>query len=319
VSLPVTIADVEAAAERLASQNPLTPLLRLPGGGAVFAKCENLQRTGTFKFRGAYNKTASLSPEVRARGLVTDSSGNHGQAVAYVASLFGVPAVVAMPRNAVPFKVEQTRRWGAEVVWTGEGSEERTRVARQIAAERGATHIPPFDDELVVAGQGTIGLELVSQLPELETVVVPVGGGGLISGIAAAVKAKLKGVRVVGVEPELAADAKSSLESGQRVTWSAGDAVRTIADGVRTQTIGELNFTLMRELVDEMVTVPEAAILQAMGWLAIEAKLAVEPTGAVSLAAVQTGAVRGSGPTVVILSGGNYAPELMAQVLSQLA
>lgn len=318
MSLSVTIADVEVAAGRLADQFPLTPLVRLPQEGAVFAKCENLQRTGTFKFRGAYNKASSLDPEVRARGLVTDSSGNHGQAVAYVASLFRVPAVVAMPSNAIQFKVERTRRWGAELVWTGEGSQERTRVARQIAADRGATHIPPFDDELVVAGQGTIGLELAAQLPELEQVVVPVGGGGLISGIALAVKAKLRGVRVIGVEPELAADAKASLESGQRVTWSAEDVVRTVADGARTQAIGELNFTLMRELVDEIVTVPEAAILQAMGWLAIEAKLAVEPTGALALAGVQTGAVRGSGPLAVILSGGNYAPAQMAQVLLEM-
>jgi threonine dehydratase len=315
-TLPVSLADVEAAAGRLDGVAVRTPLLRLPLPGDVHVKPESLQRTGSFKFRGAYNALSSTPRERIERGVVADSSGNHAQGVAAAASLLGVPATIVMPDNAAVVKVERTAAWGAEIVRCASSSDERQRVAAGLRDERGLEYVPPFDDARIIAGQGTVGLELVHDLPDVATVVVCVGGGGLISGVATAVKALRPEARIVGVEPELAADAQESLRAGRIVSWPAADVTRTICDGVRTQALGELTFATISELVDEIVTVSEAAVLDAMRWLAFEAKLLVEPTGALTLAALRSGAVAAEGATVLVVSGGNVDAALAADVLA---
>jgi len=315
--LPVSLADVEAAARRLEGIAVRTPLLRLPLDGEIFVKPESLQLTGSFKFRGAYNALVSTSLEAIKRGVVADSSGNHAQGVAAAAALVGVPATIVMPENAAPVKVARTAAWGAEIVRCANSSEERQRVAAEIRDARSLEYVPPFDDVRIIGGQGTVGLEIAQALPDVRTVVVCIGGGGLASGVATAVRALCPDAHVIGVEPELAADARQSLREGRIVTWPAADVTRTICDGVRTQALGELTFATIFALVDEIVTVPEAAVLDAMRWLALEAKLVVEPTGALTLAALQTGAVAAEGPTVLVVSGGNVDPSLAATVLSQ--
>jgi threo-3-hydroxy-L-aspartate ammonia-lyase len=312
----VTLSHIRAAAERIRGEAIRTPLIRLPVNGEIYAKPENLQRTGSFKFRGAYNALINLEPSVRARGVVADSSGNHAQGVAAAAHLLGVPAVIVIPENAPPIKVERTKAWGAEIVRCPNASDERMRVAREIRDARGLSYIPPFDHPDIIAGQGTAGLEIVEDLPDVDTVLVCVGGGGLLSGIAAAVKTLAPNARVIGVEPELAADARESLKSGKRVSWDAALVTRTVCDGVRTQGIGELNFSIISSLVDDIVTVPENAVLEAMRFYALEAKLAVEPTGALTLAALQTGVVTARGKTVCLVSGGNFDPKLYASVIA---
>jgi len=310
-SLPVSLADIKAAARLLDGVAKRTPLLRLPLDGEVYVKPESLQRTGSFKFRGAYNALASTPREQIERGVIADSSGNHAQGVAAAASLLGVQATIVMPENAVPLKVLRTAAWGVEIVRCANSSDSRERMVAEIGAERGLEYIPPFDDARIIAGQGTVGLEIAESLAEVAAVVVPVGGGGLISGVATAVKALCPGVRVIGVEPELAADARESLREGRIVRWRAEDVVRTVCDGVRSQALGELTFAAISALVDEIVTVPDEAVLEAMRWLALEAKLVVEPTAALTLAVVQTGAVAIEGPTVLIVSGGNVDPGLV--------
>lgn len=314
--LPVSLTDIEAAAGRIAGQAVRTPLLRLPLDGEVYIKPESLQRTGSFKFRGAYNALASTPRQRIERGVVADSSGNHAQGVAAAASLHGVPATIVMPENAAHVKVERTARWGAEIVRCGASTEERQRVAAEIRDERRLEYIPPFDDTRIIAGQGTVGLELVRDLPDVQTIVVCVGGGGLISGVATAVKALRPDARVIGVEPELAADAQQSLREGRIVRWSAEDVTRTVCDGVRTQSLGELTFATISAVVDEIVTVSDTAVLAAMRYAMLEAKLLLEPTGALTLAALVTGAAQAVGPTVIVASGGNADPTLLASVLA---
>jgi len=316
-TLPVSLADIEAAASRLDGVAVRTPLLRLPCDGEVYVKPESLQRTGSFKFRGAFNALASTPVAAIERGVVADSSGNHAQGVAAAASLHGVPATIVMPENAAAVKVARTAAFGAEIVRCANSSEERQRVAAEIRDARSLEYIPPFDDARIIAGQGTVGLEIAQDLPEVATVVVCVGGGGLISGISTAVKALCPSARVLGVEPELAADAQASLREGRIVTWPAADVTRTICDGVRTQALGELTFATIAALVDEIVTVSEEAVLEAMRWLALEAKLLVEPTAALTLAALRTGAVAAAdGPIVLVVSGGNVDPAFAAAVLA---
>jgi threonine dehydratase len=315
-SLPVSVEDVEVAARRIEGVAVRTPLLRLALEGAVYVKPESLQRTGSFKFRGAYNALASTPRQAIERGVVADSSGNHAQGVATAAALLGVPATIVMPENAAPVKVERTAAWGAEIVRCANSSDERMRVAAELRDGRALEYVPPFDDVRIIAGQGTVGLELVEALPDVRTVVVCVGGGGLISGVATAVRALAPEARVVGVEPELAADAQQSLREGRIVRWPAADVTRTICDGVRTQALGALTYATISALVDEIVTVTDEAVLEAMRWLALEAKLVVEPTGALTLAALRTGAVAADGPTVLVVSGGNVDPGLAASVLS---
>jgi threonine dehydratase len=313
--LPVSLGDVEAAAEQIAGVAVRTPLLRLPLDADVYIKPESLQRTGSFKFRGAYNALASVPRERIERGVVADSSGNHAQGVAAAAALLGVPATIVMPENAAPVKVERTAALGAEIVRCGNSTDERQARAAQICAERRLEYVPPFDDVRIIAGQGTVGLELVHDLPEVQTVVVCVGGGGLISGVATAVKALRPHVRVVGIEPEWAADAQESLREGRIVRWHAKDVTRTVCDGVRTQALGELTFATISALVDEIVTVSDQDVLDAMRYAMLEAKLMLEPTGALTLAAILSGVVVADGPTALIASGGNVEPSLLASVL----
>jgi threonine dehydratase len=315
---PVSIEDIQAARERVAPVVIRTPLHRflgrdLPGGNLLWLKAENLQRTGSFKIRGAYNAVAGLGDEERRQGVITYSSGNHGQAVACAAHLQGIKAVIVMPEDAMPVKIEATRRWGAEVVFAGHSSLDRQERAMELVRERGYTVIPPFDDPRIIAGQGTAGLEIIEQLPELEAVVIPVGGGGLVSGISTAVKALRPDVLVIGAEPAGGADARDSLEQGKLVTWSH---VNTVADGLRTSRIGQLNFQTMQECVDAIVTVSDDEALRAVGMLANEAKLVVEPSGAVAPAAVLFGRT-GLEKRVVaaVISGGNIEPSRLQACL----
>ncbi len=313
--LPVTLEDVRTAAKRIAGVAIRTPLLQLPINGNIYAKPENLQRTGSFKFRGAYNALAALSPEIRAKGVVADSSGNHAQGVAAAANLFGVPACIVIPENAPEIKVERTRAWGAEIVRCPNSSIERLKIALEIRDTRGLSYIPPFDFENIIAGTGTIGLEILEDLPDVDNVLVCVGGGGLLAGIAVAIKSLNPKARVIGVEPELAADAKESFKTGHIVEWDSSLTTRTICDGVRTQSIGTRNFKIISSLVDDIVTVSEDAVKAATRWYALEAKLAVEPTGALTLAAIQSNAVKLEGRTVCIVSGGNFDPKLYASLM----
>lgn len=314
----VTLDHIEQARDRIAGPIVRTPLL--PGFGLdvrndneLWLKAENLQRTGSFKARGAYNAVAGLGEEERAHGVITYSSGNHGQAVAFAAHMAGVRAVIVMPEDAIPLKVDLTRRWGAEIEFAGHTSLDRQARAMELIERHGYVVIPPFDDPRIIAGQGTAGLEIVDQLPDLDAVVVPVGGGGLISGIATAVKSLRPGVRVIGVEPEGAADARDSLHNGSIVTW---DRVETVADGLRTSRIGERNFAAIRRYVDEIVTVSEEAILETVGALAMGARIVVEPSGAVATAAVLSGHTGLSGQRVVaVISGGNVDPQRLIDCL----
>ena len=264
----VTIDDIRAAAARIQGVAVRTPLVRM---GDAWVKPESLQPIGAFKIRGAYNAVASLRPE----GVVTHSSGNHGQALAYAAREFGVPCVVVVPEGAPGLKVTAIEGWGAEVVIVP--PDQREVVAEKVAQERGLTLVPPYDHPAVIAGQGTVGLEIIEDLPEVEVVLVPVGGGGLASGVSTAVKALRPDVRVIGVEPELAGDAAESLATGRRVEWEPARTYRTIADGLRT-TLSELTFAHLRERLDGIVTVSEDEIKAAMGHLARSARLVLVST-----------------------------------------
>lgn len=314
-----SLRDLEEAAHRIHARTYRTPLLPLPeGDGALFAKAENLQRTGSFKIRGASNFLARLDPAVRARGVVTHSSGNHGQGVACAAADHGVAATVVIPHSAAAVKVERTAAWGARIVRSDNSKASREGTAEAIAAESGATLVPPYDHPWIVEGQGSIGLEIVAELPEVANVLVCVGGGGLIAGIAAALRAKGSTAQVIGVEPSLAADAGASFAAGRIVSWPSEEVVRTVADGVRTQALGEHPFEVIRATVDAFVDVPEAAILDAAAWYLRDAHLAVEPTGGLTLAAYRMlrageGPVRlKPGPTVLLVSGGNADARVLA-------
>jgi threonine dehydratase len=311
----VDLARIRAAAETLRGVAVRTPLVALgdPARGHLL-KAESLQPIGAFKIRGAYNAAASLAPADRARGLITYSSGNHAQGVARAARLLGVPAVIVMPENAPTIKRARVLADGAEVVTVGNASAERQAVAERLAIERGLAMIPPYDDDRIIAGQGTCGLEIAEDLPDLALVLVPVGGGGLASGVAAAVKALRPSARVVGVEPELAADAQESLARGEIVEWSAAEVSRTIADGTRTQALGPRTFAHLRAFLDGIVTVREDEIAAAVRIAAEEARLVVEPSGALSIAALrfhaaEVGAAARPGSVVCVVSGGNVDPE----------
>lgn len=309
--------EVEAAAARIANAVRRTPLLATELGtphAPLYVKAECLQIGGSFKIRGALNAVAQLSPEQRARGVITHSSGNHAQALARAARSAGIAATIVMPEQAPLIKRAATQALGAQVVLVDIA--ERDAEMRRIQAESGATFISPFDDRDIIAGQGTLGLEIAADLPAVATVYVPVSGGGLISGIAAALKAKLDDVRVVGVEPELAGDLAEGFAAGQRVVWDSSLTGRTIADGLRVPAVGELNWRHITELVDDVVTVSEAEIRAAMRRVALEAKLVAEPSGAVSVAGSLRYADRfAAGPAVAVVSGGNVEPALLRDVL----
>ncbi len=310
----VGIDDIRAAARVLrgiAIRTPLVPYGRPEDG--IFLKAESLQPIGAFKIRGAYVAIAGLTPAERERGVITYSSGNHAQGVARAARLLGAPAVVVMPDDAPAIKRERVAADGAEIVTVGPASEERRERAEAIAAERGLAIIPPYDDDRIIAGQGTVGLEIAEDLADVAAVVVPVGGGGLASGVAAALKALVPDARVIGVEPELAADARDSLERGEIVRWSAEDVSRTIADGTRTQALGERTFAHLRAHLDGIVTVTEAEIAAAVRLAAEGARLVAEPSGALALAAIvfrraELGLGASPGAVVGVVSGGNVDP-----------
>lgn len=311
----VTLDDIRAAADRIRGSVLRTPLVPAPWGDPdrpLWLKPENLQAIGAFKVRGAFNAIAHLDPAVRARGVVAYSSGNHAQAVAHAAATFGISASIVMPEETPQIKIDATRRHGAEVVLCAAG--QREKVAEEVVARTGGVLIPPFDHPDVIAGQGTIGLEIVEDLPDVATVIVPVSGGGLASGIGTAVKALAPQARVVGVEPELAADTAASLAAGHRVDWSIEDRNRTIADGLRSQP-SELTFAHLQKVIDELITVSENEIRAAVRELALRAHLVAEPSGATALAAYLTRETP-PGPTVVVVSGGNVEPTLLAEILA---
>ena len=312
--------DVRSAAAQLEGVAHRTPVLSSrtldrQTGAAVALKAEVFQRGGAFKFRGAYNRISRLGPDERARGVVTYSSGNHAQAVAIAASLLGATAVVVMPEDSPASKMAATRGYGAEVVLYDRYREDRVALGEAVAIERGLTLVPPYEDPLVIAGQGTAALELLQDRPDLDVLVVPVGGGGLIAGSATVAKVLRPGIRVVGVEPEAGDDTRRSLEAGTRVRLP--EVPRTIADGLQVDIPGELTFALNRLLVDQVVTVTDPQIVQAMAFLFERLKVVVEPSGAVGVAALLCGAVDGGGARVgVILSGGNIAADVFARLLS---
>lgn len=306
--LPVTIDDVRVAAERIAPYIHHTPLMKSAAlstmtGADLRLKAEHLQRSGSFKLRGALNKLLALSEAERRNGVVAFSSGNHAQGVALAARLTGTHATIVMPSDAPQVKLEATTNYGADVVLYNRLAEDREAIARQLAEERGAVLVPPFDDPLVIAGQGTLGLEMAEAWPELEMVLIPIGGGGLIAGIATALKVQLPHVQVIGVEPEVADDARRSLESGTIVRI---DVPRTVADGVATPAVGKYPFAIMRVLLDSIVTVSEDEIMRALELVMTRTKQVVEPTGVLSTAAALFGKVDVRGRKVVsLLCGGN--------------
>jgi threonine dehydratase len=311
----VGIDAIRAAAETLRGVAIRTPLVAFGRPETRrFLKAESLQPIGAFKIRGAYVAVALLTADERARGVITYSSGNHAQGVARAARLLGTPAVVVMPSDAPALKKARVEADGAEIIVVGTSSEERQQVAEELAATRGLTIIPPYDDDRIIAGQGTVGLEIAEDLPDLAAVLVPIGGGGLASGVAVAIRALVPGARIIGVEPELAADARESLREGRVVRWPAADVSRTIADGTRTTAIGLRNFAHLSRLLDSIVTVSEGEIAAGIRLTAEESRLVAEPSGALTVAAMafrSAGAGLDSltGPIVAVVSGGNVDPE----------
>jgi len=315
----VNLADVRAAQSLIHGIATRTHLIEFDHHDAdrrLYLKPENQQPIGAFKIRGAYNKIASLSEDDRTRGVISYSSGNHAQGVAYAARALGVKAVIVMPNNSPAIKREATAAMGAEIVIVGPGSTERQLKAEELAAQHGYVIVPPYNDEKIIAGQGTMGLEIVEDLPDVEAVLVPVGGGGMISGIATAIKLSNPSARVIGVEPELAADAQASLRSGKIVAFTAEQVSRTIADGLRTQSIGPINFEHMRRYVDDIVTVTENEIRETLKLLAANPKTIAEPSGAVAVAAFlfHRDQLPNTKLNVAIISGGNIDPKLLQEL-----
>jgi len=316
----ITLEKIQQAQERLRGIALRTPLQRVSfREGEVYLKPENLQPIGSFKLRGAYNKIATFSPGQRERGVIAYSSGNHAQGVAYAARAMGCHATIVMPDNSPQLKLEKTRALGAEIVIVGPSSDERKARAEELAQQKGYALVPPYDDEAIIAGQGTMGLEILTDLPETTSVLVCVGGGGMISGIAAAVKNMRPSPKVYGVESELGAKAKASFEAGERLAFPAEETTRTIADGLRTQSVGECNFEHIQRYVDGFISVSEDEIREAVRRLAFDAHLIAEPSGAVPLAAAlfHRNEFPSSGKTVAIVSGGNIAPEMLKQILTE--
>ena len=310
----VTLERIRAAARRLEGVALRTPLLAWDG--STWLKPESLQPVGSFKIRGAYAKISSLTDAQRSAGVITYSSGNHAQGVARAARILGVRATIVMPDKAPAIKVAGVERDGARIVRCGPASDERRAVAERLATDEGLTLVPPYDDLEVIAGQGTIGLEVVDQLPGLTSVFIPVGGGGLSSGIATAVKSLRPDARVIGVEPELAADARDSLRAGRIVAWSADDVGRTSADGMRALQLGDAPFAHLVRYLDEIVTVSEDEIAAATREAAARARLVVEPSGATALAAHLSGRAGSDAARVVVISGGNVDPDRYAAILA---
>lgn len=317
----VTLADLEAAQHRLRDviiRTPLLPAERISEdlGARIFFKAENTQRSGSFKLRGAYNTISLLSPEERGRGVIAHSAGNHAQGVALAAKLLGAQATIVMPEHAPLTKVVATRRWGAEVILHGASFDDAGTRARELQAERGLTYVHAFDNANVVAGQGTLGLELAEDLPNVQLMVVPIGGGGLISGIAIALKALCPGVRIVGVQAEGCAPVPQSLLAGEPVV---ARTARTIADGIAVKRPGELTLSIIKELVDDVVTVSDDEIVRAIAYLVQNARQVVEGAGAAGVAALLAGKVglRAGEVAATVLCGGNIDDTLLTRVIEQ--
>jgi threonine dehydratase len=317
----VTLEEISAAAARIARIAVKTPLVRSPFPGVhgdVWLKAESLQPIGSFKLRGAANKILQLKPDEIRRGVITYSSGNHAQGVAYAARAVGAKAVIVMPSNAPAIKRAATLALGAEIVNVGVASSERLATAEQLVREHGYVVIPPYDDEQIIAGQATCGLEIVEKIPDVDLVLSPVSGGGLLSGTATAVKLLNPKARVFGIEPELAADTAESFRTGKIVTWPAELTSRTIADGLRTQSVGVRNFAHIQAYVDGIITVTEDEIRSAMRAIVATARLVPEPSGAVTTAALlfHASQLPPFRKAVALVSGGNVDPELLADVLT---
>jgi threonine dehydratase len=316
----ITLRDLHAAQSRLKGITAHTQLIPFPlcaeDPRRLLLKPENQQPIGAFKLRGAYNKIASLSEAERKRGVISYSSGNHAQGVAYAARALNVKSVIVMPNNAPAIKREATAKLGAEIVVVGPGSDERKNKAEELAAQHGSIIVPPYNDEQIIAGQGTIGLEILEDFSEVETILSPVGGGGLISGVATAIKLTHPKVKVIGVEPELAADAQASLRAGKIVQFPAEQVSRTIADGLRTQSIGAINFEHIRAYVDDIITVTEDEIHQAMKYLSANPATVAEPSGAVATAGFIFHAkeLPETMQNVAIISGGNIELEMLKEL-----
>ena len=318
----VSLDTIRAAAARIAGIAIKTPLVRAPFPGVsgdVYLKAESLQPIGAFKIRGAANKILQLTPEEIRRGVITYSSGNHAQGVAYAARAVGAKAVIVMPSNAPAIKRAATLALGAEVVDVGPASTERLAKAEELVKAHRYIVVPPYDDEKIIAGQGTCGLEIVDELPDVDLVLSPVSGGGLLSGVAAAVKQLKPGAKVFGIEPELAGDTAESFRTGKVVEWPAELTSRTIADGLRTQSVGVRNFAHIQAFVDGIITVTEEEIRAAMRAIIAVTRLVPEPSGAVSTAALLFHAdqLPPYRKAVAVISGGNVSPEMLAQVLTE--
>jgi len=318
----VSLNSILDAAARIAGIAIKTPLVRadFPGvPGKVWLKAESLQPIGAFKIRGASNKILQLTPDQIKRGVITYSSGNHAQGVAYAAREVGAKAVIVMPSNAPAIKRAATLALGAEVVDVGPGSNERLAKAEELVQKHGYVVVPPYDDEQIIAGQATCGLEILESMADVDLVLAPVSGGGLLSGVATAVKRLRPQAKVFGVEPELAGDTAESFRTGRIVTWPAELTSRTIADGLRTQSVGKRNFAHIRAFVDGIITVTEAEIRAAMRAIVAATRLVPEPSGAVSSAALlfHSAELPAYSKAVAVVSGGNVAPELLAQVLTE--
>jgi threonine dehydratase len=311
----ITLRDIQSAANRISGavlRTPLIPAAWAEPERPLWIKPENLQAIGAFKIRGAFNAVGNMTESDRARGVVAYSSGNHAQAVAYAAAAYQTAAHIVMPVETPDIKVQATRKHGAHVVLCGPG--EREKVAAELLEQTGGVLIPPFDHPDVIAGQGTIGLEIADDLPDVENVLIPVSGGGLASGIGTAIRAKCPGAKVIGVEPDLAADTADGLRQGERADWSIEDRNRTIADGLRSQP-SALTFAHLQNVIDDMITVSENEIRAAVRELALRAHLVSEPSGAVALAAYRQGATP-PGRTVMVLSGGNIEPSLLSDIIA---
>jgi threonine dehydratase len=291
-----------------------TPLL--PYRDGIFLKAENLQRTGSFKFRGAYYSIATLTPQQREARAIAYSTGNHAQAVALAGSMLGVKTTVVMSESAPPEKIANTKRFGATVIMAENSSFARKQLAEQLAAEHGYGLIPPYEDVKVMAAQGTIALEILATQPDVQTMIIPVGGGGLIAGIAIAAKSIKPSIRVIGVEPAGAADAHQSYVSKALTKW---DTITTICDGLSVQQLGATNFDLIQQVVDDIVLVDDALTQQAMRTLLVDHRLLVEASGAITVAALDHGLIKGNQPMVAVLSGGNIAPSKIIETLTSAA
>jgi threonine dehydratase len=317
----VTLKEVEAAQERIRGVALRTPLVAWAGStdkDQLYLKAESLQPIGSFKLRGAYNMIAQLTPTECKRGVIAHSSGNHAQGVAYAARARGVKATIVLPSTAPKIKVDATRALGAEIVISGPDSSDRIRESEALAAKHGYVMVPPYNHLHIIAGTGTIGLEILEDMPDVKLVLAPVSGGGLVSGIAAAIKQRKPNVKVIGVEPEIAGDAQASLKAGKRITFDPAKVNQTICDGLRTTPVGEIPFEHIYKYVDDIVTVSEQEIKQAVKMVLLQGRVLAEPSGAVTSAAwlFHRDKLPPAKKSVAVVSGGNIASEILKEILA---